>query len=130
MPEHDPRVTDDEVCLCVFRHYGTVNPSGDVQQEAWLRAAEALVKAGVNQPDILSHGVTTGGGTPAHRWLEVAVGGAPVGFKILAATEAEVAQQLDGLRESLSQQSGLLKAVFDVIRPDGWPCEGIFGTWS
>ena len=128
MTEPEPRLAADEVGLCAFRHYGTNAPSSDVQQNAWDQAARALTKAGVQQVEILNHGVIAGGGTPGHRWLEVAADGVPVGLKILAASEIEVREQLDQLRLSLSQRFGHpMPDVLDVVRPERWPVESMFG---
>lgn len=123
----DPRVTSDQVCLDVFRHYGTANPSPEVQQNAWGRAAAAMSSAAVPDPAILGQGITGDGGTPGHRWLEVRVNGTPAGLKILAATEGEAAGKLRQLREQL-HVPGSGEYVLDVIRLDGWPVPRMFGV--
>lgn len=40
-------------------------------------------------PTHVAHGITVAGGTPAHRWLTVAVNGVSAGVKVLASTEQE-----------------------------------------
>lgn len=126
---NDPRVTSDEVCLDVFRHYGIVTPSAEVQREAWSCAAKAMASAAVPEPVILSHGIVTSGGTPGHRWLEVTINGMPIGLKINAATEEEVTEQLHGVC-GLFPTSGSMDMVLDVIRPNGWPVQRMFGISS
>jgi DNA-binding PadR family transcriptional regulator len=128
----EPRLADNEVGLKVFRHYGTTRPSPDVQRGAWDEARKALEKVGIEMPDILSHGITSDGGTPAHRWLEVSVHGTPTGLKILAATEADAAEQLNSVRENFVQIFGVpAPDTLDVVRPEGWPVSSIFGgQWS
>jgi hypothetical protein len=130
MLDQDSRITDGEVCLNVFRHYGTASPSPEVQREAWSIAAGAMAAIGITKADIVSHGIITGGGTPGHRWLDVTVHGTPIGLKILAATESDVAEQLGHLRGSREHCLALPPEEFDVVRPDGWPAERMFGSWD
>jgi len=125
----DPRITDNEVCLTAFRHYGMANPPPGVAQEATFAAARALGTAGITDIATLGHGIVTDGGTPAHRWLDVAVHGIPIGQKILVASESHVAEQLGRLRETQHQYRFLPAEAFDVIRPDGWPVQHILGPW-
>ncbi len=127
MLDNDPRVTGEEVCLNVFRHYGTVNPSAEVQQDAWARAAAAMGRAGVPEPAILRHGIVADGATPGHRWLEVTVNGTPTGLTFLAATEDEAVGQLGRVSEQL-QVPGSGEDMFEVIRPDEWPVQPMFGA--
>jgi hypothetical protein len=124
MPDSDPRAAGGQVCLDVFRHYGTAAPSPEVQQAAQARAAEAMSSAGMPEPVILGSGIVGAGGTPGHRWLEVTVNGTPAGLKILAATEDEAAGELRRLSELLRVPG----SVLDVIRPDGWPVPRMFGV--
>ena len=58
-----------------------------------------------------------GGGTPAHRWLEVVTPDLqPTGVKILAAEEAEVDWELEGVSASLEVPRDSL-----TVRPvEGW----------
>jgi hypothetical protein len=121
---------EDEVVLNVFRHYGTTHPSGDVQAQGALRAQEALRVAGIPTPVHVSHGVSIGGGTPGHRWLQVTLGAVPTGWKILAASEEEAARELGHVVEALSQLLGAKVSVddLDVIRPEGWPSKSFFGN--
>jgi len=110
-----------EVVLEVFRHYG--ESSGDEQRRLMEDAACVLAEDGL--PVIVAaHGVSIGGGTPAHRWLEV-VGteGQRLGLKVLADSDAEVQRQLDELALNLR----LPRDVLDVDRPDDWPVRGLFG---
>jgi DNA-binding PadR family transcriptional regulator len=128
----EPRLADDEAGLSVFRHYGTTRPSPDVQRAAWDLVRDALAKIGIGPLEILSYGIVADGGTPAHRWLEVSVGGMPIGLKIVAATEAEAAKQLESVRSNFTQIFGMpVPGQLDVIRPEGWPIQSIFGRlWS
>lgn len=81
----------------------------------------ALTEVGVSY-EPASSGVTVAGGTPAHRWLDVTLAGAPIGLKFLAATEREVEDELDHLAGM-----GLPRDLLGVVRPTGWPIEGLFG---
>ena len=129
MVGQDPRITDNEVCLTTFRHYGIASPPPEVAQEADFAAASALGAIGITDAVILGHGIVTGGGTPAHRWVDVAVHGIPIGQKILVASESDVAEQLSCLRETQRQYRILPAEAFDVIRPDGWPVQHILSPW-
>jgi len=122
--------TDAEVVLAVFRHYGTTNPPGELQTEGWERITAAFAKAGVPEPVLVSHGITFGGGTPGHRWLEISANGVPTNLRFAAATEAEAAELLDSMRETFAGQTGLPSQAFDVIKPEGWPVQGLFGGWA
>ncbi len=120
--------TEDEVVIRVFRHYGVRSPSSEVQTGQWEQARAALAKVGIPDPVQVSSGITIGGGTPGHRWLEVTVEGHPVGLKILAATEAEAEEQLQRVRE-LGAGHGLPTAVVSYIKPDDWPVQRLFAGW-
>ncbi len=121
--------TEDEVVISVFRHYGTRSPSSEDQTGQWEQARAAFARAGVTDPTLVSHGITTGGGTPGHRWLEVTVEERPIGLKILAATPAEAEEQLEGVRELVGRH-GLPTDAVSYIKPDGWPVQGLFAGWA
>ena len=87
---------DGEVVLDAFRHYGTPHPAGEIQHSHMEVSKRALESVDI-EPVLVAHGATVGGGTPAHRWLQVAVEGVATDLKIMAATEAEVDQNLDWL---------------------------------
>ena len=65
------RHLDGHLGLSAFRHFGVPNPSGEVQAEARERLLAALRKVGVADPFGMGNGVVIGGGTPAHRYLDV-----------------------------------------------------------
>ncbi|MBW8487670.1 restriction endonuclease [Actinomadura parmotrematis] len=110
-----------KIILHLLRHDGTPNPSGEVQADYRAKIDKTLAKINVTYESV-SNGITIGGGTPAHRPLEVTMGGLPIGLKVIAATEAEAASQLDSLTSM-----GLPREALDVIRPEGWPLPGLFG---
>lgn len=93
------------------------------------RAEAVLTEIGIVETVLVSHGVTTGGGTPAARWLEVAVDGIPSGLKICAATEEEAEELLEEIAESVVVGAGA-RTELSVIKPDDWPAKGIFGSWG
>jgi hypothetical protein len=113
-----------EVVVKVIRHYGTKTPSGEVQQGHMTTAEAALRTIGV-EPVHVAHGIVGGGGTPAHRWLMVAVNGVPSGLRVLASTEAEVEEELDRVAEA--QLTGP-RGALTVITPEDWPVSRIFGA--
>ena len=117
--------SEDEVTLSVIRHYGTKNPSGEVQQRHMTGAEAALRTIGID-PVHVAHGVTVGGGTPGHRWLTVAANGVPTDVKVLASTEEEAEQELDHVAE-LAAQRGIARGSLSIIKPDGWPVTALFG---
>lgn len=108
---------NDEVILEAFRH-----PSGEAQATLAQTAEAALRNSGF-EIDVAASGTSIGGGTPAHRWLEVTFDGHPAQLKILAATEADVADQLDKLAGDLR----IPRKALEVIRPSEWPVTGLFG---
>ena len=107
--------------LEAFGHFG--RSDADEQHSLMDRTSAAL--RATNVPvEIASSGVTMGGGTPAHRWLEVTDrSGERVGLKILVDTEDSIARELDGLAESI----GVPREALDVERPPEWPIQGLFG---
>jgi len=109
---------EDQVILEAFRYV-----SGDAQPTLAETAAAALTNAGLGV-DMASSGTSVGGGTPGHRWLEVTVHGHRAGLKILASTEAEVADQLDQLAITNRR---VPREALDVMRPPAWPVTGLFG---
>lgn len=119
-----PPTSEDEAVLAAFRHYATSHPDEDIQREHQRRAGTALQGIGIDAVTV-SQGVTAGGGTPAHRWLEVAMNEVPIGLKVLAATEAEADDQLDNVA-----QLGMPRSVLSVIRPTGWPDSTPFELWG
>jgi hypothetical protein len=79
-------------------------------------ADKTLAKRGIPHRS-LSNGITIGGGTPSHRWLDVHLPGRVGIFKALAATETQLENQLVILARDL----GVPSALLSVDRPDGWP---------
>lgn len=114
-----------EVVLNAIRHYGTRTPSAEVQERHMAEAVAALRAIGVDHTHV-AHGITAGGGTPGHRWLTVAVNGAPAGVKVLASTEKEAERELDQVAAVFAAQ-GIPRDALSVIRPDGWPVPRLFG---
>jgi hypothetical protein len=105
----------------VFRHYGTTTPSGEIQREHTDRVSEVLDNAGV-VAERVANGVVMGGGTPAYRYLPILLRGTPIGFHVLASTEAEVDESLQALSE-LSEDD---RSDFTVDIPSDWPTEASF----
>jgi hypothetical protein len=116
-PETELGCADDEVVLTAFGHFGDAS-----NDELTPRALGALTKAGITATTA-SSGVTVGGGTPAHRWLEVMLAGQGTGLKVLAASEDEASAELANVSHSL----GLPDDLLDVDRPPDWPVTGLFG---
>jgi hypothetical protein len=109
-----------------FRHFGTASPDGLVLAEAEDRLLAVLRGVGVSAPVLLGSGVVTSGGTPGHRWLEVLHAGQATGMRVLAANEAEIAEQLDWLAETFPD---VRRDEIDVLRPDEWPIPLMFPRW-
>lgn len=104
--------------LTAFGHFGS-----DLSEDEFTpRVQDALATAGI-PATMASSGTTIGGGTPAHRWLEVTLEGQGTGLKVLAGTEEELAQELARVATSL----GLPSELLDADRPPGWPVTGLFG---
>lgn len=124
-PRPSQATVNNEVEIEVFRHYGDKNPSGDIQREHSERAGATMNGAGI--PFVRTgSGVTVGGGTPAHRWLDVTLHGAPSGLRVLASSEDDVDRELDSVAEILK----VTRHVLDVRRPDDWPVAELFGLLS
>ena len=114
--------TADEAVLEAFGHFGGADEQHDLMQ----RATKALSAAGL-PVEIVSSGVSIGGGTPAHRWLEVTDrAGVQIGIKVLAGTEDEARRELDAVATTL----GVTREMLDIERPEGWPVTGLFGLRS
>jgi hypothetical protein len=115
----DPRLEhrDDEI---VLEAYGYPRPSGEPTVNEV--AKDALARVGLPIA-VAASGTAIGGGTPAHRWLEVSDGGHSVNLKILASNEDEIQEQLD----RIAAEFGALRETLDVIRPPDWPITGLFG---
>ena len=113
----EPSTGDDQVVLVAYgvRQDEAAPTLGDLATAA-LRAANVPI-------DVVSAGRTVGGGTPAHRWLEVSEASRPTKLKILGASETEVERELD----RLAQETGVPRAPLDVIRSADWPVVGLFG---
>lgn len=105
----------------VFRHHGVSNPSGELQQTQHQAAQQVLDRLGVRYRWV-GHGVVIGGGTPGHRWLPVTSNGAETGWKVLAATEADIERELN----QLAPDGGPAREHLDVVRPSGWPFGNAF----
>lgn len=108
---------DDQIVLEAFRY-----PPREGEPTLAETANEALTAAGL-PIDIAASGTAIGGGTPAHRWLEITDGGQPTNLKILAANEDDVARELDRIAAEFNAP----RASLDVIRPPEWPITGLFG---
>lgn len=108
---------DDQIILEAFRY-----PPGEGEPTLNEVAEDALTTEGL-PVDVAASGTAVGGGTPAHRWLEVTDGGRPTNLKVLASTEAEVERELD----RIAVQLGVVRSSLDVIRPSDWPITGLFG---
>jgi hypothetical protein len=115
-----------EVILDVIRHYGTRSPSAEVQQRHMAEAVAALRGIAV-EPTSVAHGVTMAGGTPAHRWLTVAVSGVPADLKVLASTEQEAELELDRIASAFAGL-GIPRDALSVITPTDWPAPPLFGV--
>lgn len=86
-------------------------------------AEAALASAGI-AATVVGSGTTIGGGTPAHRWLEVADReGQQLGLKILVCNETEITSQL----RDIAHHIGIPLDQLDVVRPNDWPVVGLFG---
>jgi hypothetical protein len=110
---HD--VDDELVRIEIFRHHGTANPSGEMQQAQHQLSDVTLDKLSISRRT-LGQGFVLGGGTPNHRWLQVCANGTPLA-KVMASTEAELVDQLN----MLTCQLGIPVELLTVERPDGWP---------
>lgn len=120
-PDPGLTCTPEEIVLTAFGHFG--EPTADRQNYLREQATKALATVGI-PIDTAASGVSIGGGTPAHRWLEVTdQTGAHLGVKVLAATEDDARRELDHIAVAV----GLPRELLDVERPDGWPLTGIFG---
>jgi len=108
---------DDQIVLEAYRYL-----AADAEPKLGEVAEAALSAAGL-PVDVAASGTTMGGGTPAHRWLEVSDDGRPTGLKILVASEADVDQELD----RLVSEFGVAPQSLDVLRPPDWPVSGLFG---
>lgn len=126
-PTQGYEVPHDQVVLQVMRHYGMSNPSAEDQRAHSARAEVTLAKIGVVVTHV-AHGVTMAGGTPAHRWLEVAVDGAPIGHKILVTNQADVERELDRLA-TITPLHGMPRGALSVIAPEDWPVQDFFGSF-
>ena len=65
--------------------------------EAQEQLLATLTRVGATDPVPLRSGIVVGGGTPGHRWLEVTLAGIPTDDKLLAASEEDIATELDHL---------------------------------
>ena len=113
---------EGQVVMEAFAHPTVVQEAG-VETVSEL-AERALAGAGVSF-EVAASGVTMGGGTPAHQWLELTVEGVPAGLKILAATEAAAEAELDAVARDLQAPRGVL----GYQKPEGWPPQGLFGLF-
>lgn len=100
----------------VFRHYGASSPSAEVQRGQGDLIGGTLSNAGIEFTRV-SHGVVTGGGTPAHRWLNITYGCVKLPAKILVASDDDIRREVRALAPHL----GLPAELLDVERPPGWP---------
>lgn len=115
---NDLTTDDGFVPIEAFRHYP---PGSGVPEEMSPTLVAALESVKV-EPEVLSTGVISGGGTPRHRWLEVTADGHLTGYKILVADEDEVRSNMEPVKDYFERQGVNVTAInFDVERPDGWP---------
>jgi hypothetical protein len=103
--------------LTAFGHFGDTG-NDELTPRVWEALADARVSA-----TTVSSGVTVGGGTPAHRWLEVTLGGQDTGLKVLAGSDEEASRELANVAQSL----GLPVDLLGVDCPPNWPRAGLFG---
>jgi hypothetical protein len=108
---------DDQMVLEAYSY-----AAADAEPRLGEVAEAALTEAGL-PVDIAASGTTVGGGTPAHRWLEVSDGGRPTGLKICVASQADVDQELG----RLATEFAVAPQSLDVLRPPDWPVSGLFG---
>jgi hypothetical protein len=118
-PDSELRRSKNEIVLTAFGHFG----SDTSEDELTPRGEAALADVGLCA-EIASTGITIGGGTPAHRWLEVTGPASErLGLKVLVGTEEEVEQELTRVANTL----GLPRARLGIERPHEWPVTGRFG---
>jgi Restriction endonuclease len=111
-----------DVVVVASRHYGKDNPTADEQRRHLEEARDALEQRGVPGV-VVGTGITISGGTPGHRWLEVADReGQLLGLKVLAASEEDIDRELSHVASTL----GLPRSALDVVRPTGWPFKHAF----
>lgn len=110
-----------QVRIEVFRHYGTTNPSGDLQRAQHNLTDKTLAKLGIPHRSA-SNGITISGGTAGHRWLDIHLPGGANVLKVSAVTEAELENQV----VILARELGIPPALLTVDRPDGWPLSAAF----
>ncbi|HEX7298906.1 MAG TPA: restriction endonuclease [Solirubrobacteraceae bacterium] len=108
---------DDQIVLEAFRY-----PRGEGEPTLDEVAEEALTAVGL-PVDVAASGTAIGGGTPAHRWLEVTDRGQATSLKILASTDAEVERELD----RIAAEFHVIRETLGVIRPSDWPITDLFG---
>ena len=118
---------DVGVGLSAFRHFGVLNPSGEVQAQAREQLEAVLRRVGVPEPVPLASGAVIGGSTPSHRYLEVSVSDVPTGLRVLVSSEEEIASELDFLVTDFLE--GIPREQLDVIRPSIWPIPMMFPHW-
>lgn len=80
------------------------------------RALRALYGAGIEARSTGS-AVSFAGGTPAHRWIPVYVGGTDVPFRVVAADQGE----LDAQVAQLAQTLGVTPSDLNPKLPEAWP---------
>ena len=124
-PDQAFEAREGEEIITVFRHYGQASPSAEIQHRHQATAELAFGKLNIDARHV-AHGVTTSGGTPAHRWLEITVAGGVTGMKFLAATEAEAEAELDRIATTFGQ-NGVPREALGYVKPEGWPVTTMFG---
>jgi hypothetical protein len=113
--KEDEATAPQQVRIDVFRHYGTTNPSADIQRSQLDRADAVFAKLGVSYR-LVSHGLSISGGTPRHRWIDLHFPGGGI-LKALAATETELEAQVARYAEDL----GIPRSSIVIDRPENWP---------
>lgn len=105
---------------CVFEAF-RLGVADDELDEFYDRVFRELGQADIKVRRIGS-GVTIGGGTPLHRWINVFAAANPIPFKILAATKDDLERELEHVARSL----GCAVSDLRPEPPDGWPPQDTF----
>lgn len=115
--------------LSAFKHLGNQSPTGELQVAAREAIEAALRRIGAEDFISLGNGVVIGGGTPAHRHLDVTIDGESLNLKVLVSSEEDISAQLDVVHASVLRGT-VSRDRLDVRRPDIWPISTPFPRWS
>lgn len=110
----------------VFRYFSADAHGLESRSDTHAALLAAWSKAGITNPVHISNGVVSSGGTPLHRWLEVSVGGEPIGTRVLVSSEEDIDEQLTWFARDIARAP---REVFDVVRPEVWPIPRGFPNW-